>query len=67
MDDDTNEFDINDIKNYTIITPAEIEAGMVMTRYRGVMSTSDSFKKDADHIIDLAERIKKEREGMKGM
>jgi hypothetical protein len=59
--------DINDIKDYTIITPAEIEAGMIMTRYRGYLSTDDSFKKDADRIVELAERIKHERESMKGM
>lgn len=53
--------------DYIVITPAEIEAGMTLSRSRGYLSTNDSFKKDADRIIELAERIKKEREGMKGM
>ncbi len=44
-----------------IITKGEMEAGALMSRAKGEMSTKDSFREDANYIIDLAHRIERER------
>ena len=47
-------------ETYTI-TKGELEAGALMSRAKGEISTEDSFREDANYIIDLAHRIERER------
>ena len=45
---------------YTI-TESEILASRVVSRYRGELTTDSSIIDDANFIIDLADKIKRER------
>ena len=56
IDNDTS----NKTYSYTVYK-SEIEAMQIMMAWRGERTTEDSIKDDADYIINLADRIKRDR------
>ena len=49
------------MSNTTTVYPAELEATQIMVIFRGEISTDDRIKEDANFILDLADRIKRQR------